>query len=97
MPDHPALRALDLLDRSSKEFDRHLREVLYGEEYGNWVPNIQTERGDVTWLIDYLAEVRFHVATPALLLNYRRFSRCRVLIPPVTGSVYAIFATYVPK
>ena len=61
-PSQPALQQLDRLNRSSSGFHDQLSGVLYGERYQRCVPNLQGD--DLVWLVDYLGEVRRHVALP---------------------------------
>jgi len=61
----PLLNSLGQLrrpDKSSSKFHDQLREVLCGEEYKQWVPNISGE--DLAWLVDYLDKVRRRITLP---------------------------------
>lgn len=60
LPDSPILQQLHHLDKSSSGFRDQLSNILYGEEYRQCVPNLQDD-GSI-WLINYLDEVRSHVA-----------------------------------
>lgn len=60
LPISPALQRLDCLDKSSPEFHDQFTSVLYGREYMQCVSNVQDD--DLVWLVDYLGEVRYHVA-----------------------------------
>jgi len=61
-PHLPALQGLRHLNRSSPDFHDQLSRVLYGEEYQQWVQNLQGD--DLMGLLDYLDKVRRHVAPP---------------------------------
>ncbi|KAF9644755.1 kinase-like protein [Thelephora ganbajun] len=50
-PTHPTLRRLHGLDTSSPDFHHQLDNALRGQEYGQWVSNIED---DLTWLVNYL-------------------------------------------
>jgi hypothetical protein len=63
MPSRSLLKQLRHLDRSSSEFrDQLVNNVLYGEEYKQWIPTIQ--RDDLVGLIDHLDKVRCRVSLP---------------------------------
>jgi len=66
-PTLPVLQQLHCLDKSLSGFHDKLCGVLYGEEYQQCEGSLQV--GDVTWLVDYLDEVRHHVALPLSLLK----------------------------
>jgi len=59
-PSPAALKQLDRLNRSSPGFPDQLNDILCGEEYKQCAPNLQ--EGDSAWLVDYLNEVRCHIA-----------------------------------
>ena len=59
-PSSPALRRLHRLDRSSSEFHDHLCDALSEKEYVQCIPDL--ECGDLIWLVDYIDEVRGHIA-----------------------------------
>ena len=61
-PSSPVLQQLYRLDRSPPDFHDKLCNVLYGEEYQQYVPNLKGD--DLLWLVDYLDKVRRHVALP---------------------------------
>ena len=63
----PALEQLNRLDRSSSGFSDKLGNILHGKVYQECVPNLQGE--DSAWLVDYLDEVRRHVALPHSLFE----------------------------
>jgi len=65
-PPNP-LEQLRLLDRSSSKFHDRVGNILYGEDYKQWVPNLQG--GDLVWLIDYLDKVRRRVSLLRSLFN----------------------------
>ena len=66
-PSLPVLQQLDHLDRALSGFNDQLCNVLYGEEYTRCVRDL---RGDgLTWLVDYLDEVRLHITPPHLSLK----------------------------
>jgi len=54
------LHRLRHLDRSSPEFPNHLTNLLREQGYGDWVTNLQDD--DLTWLVEYLDNVRLCVA-----------------------------------
>ena len=60
MSPHNPLNQLRCLDSSSPEFHDQISDILSGEEYKQWVPNIQG--GDLVGLIDYLDKVRCRVS-----------------------------------
>ena len=62
MSSPPALQQLHRLNRSSPDFHDQLSNVLYGEEYKQWVANLQGD--DLIWLVDYLDKVRRCVPLP---------------------------------
>lgn len=49
------LQKLYRLDTSSPDFERHLSNLLYGEEYAHCASNFKCD--DQIWLIDYLDKV----------------------------------------
>lgn len=59
MASHDLLQQLHRLDRSSSEFRDRISGILYGEEYGRCVSNLQGE--DLLWLVNYLDKVRRRV------------------------------------
>ena len=59
-PAPPALQRLHCLDRSSPEFHARVHDILHEEDYQKCVPGLQND--DLVWLVDYLDEVRRHVA-----------------------------------
>ena len=61
-PNYPALQQLYHLDQSSIDFHNQLRNVLYGEEYTQCVPSLQSD--DLVWLVDYLDKVRCRATFP---------------------------------
>lgn len=58
------LQLLERLDRSSPEFPHRLSDVLREQEYRERVKNLQGP--DLTWLVNYLDEVRRPVSTRTL-------------------------------
>ena len=58
-PDPPVLDRFHHLDGSSSTFHSQLSDLLYGEEYQQWVPNLQGDA--LVWLVDYLDKVRRHI------------------------------------
>jgi hypothetical protein len=56
MSPHNPLNRLRRLDRSSPKFHDQVSNILSGEEYKQWVPNIQGD--DLVGLVDYLDKVR---------------------------------------
>jgi len=50
------LEQLHRLDRSSSKFHDQVSNILRGEEYDQWVPNLQDQ--DSEGLVDYLDKVR---------------------------------------
>ena len=55
------------LHRSSPKFHDQLRDILFGEGCEQSVPNLQND--DLVLLVNYLDEVRRHVALPRSLLK----------------------------
>ena len=55
------------LDRSSPDFHDQLYNVLYGEEYSQYVPILQGD--DLVWLADFLDKVRRCISPPRSLLK----------------------------
>jgi len=53
--DNP-LNQLRRLDRSSSTFHDRVGNILYGEEYKRWKPDVRGD--DLVGLVDYLDEVR---------------------------------------
>ena len=62
LPRSPALQQLHRLNKSSSDFHDRLCGVLYESEYGQCGQILEDD--DWVWLIDYLDEVRRHVALP---------------------------------
>lgn len=58
------LQQLDRLDASSPEFGDQLKNVLYGQEYMECVPNLEGD--DLEWIVEYLSKVRRHTPLPTL-------------------------------
>jgi len=56
------LDRLRSLDRSSSGFHDQVCTVLYEEEYRKCIPDLQGDES--AWLVEYLDEVRRHVALP---------------------------------
>ena len=54
------LPQLHLLDRSSSTFHDQLSNILYGEEFRQKAPNLETE--GLVWLVDYLDKVRRRIS-----------------------------------
>jgi len=61
MSSNDPLRRLFRLDRSSSKFHDQVSNILYGEEYRQWVLNLRSE--DLVGLVDYLDKV-LHRASP---------------------------------
>ena len=61
-PSSPALQRLHRLDGSSPDFHDQLQNAIRGEEYVQCEQNLEGD--DLVWLVDYLDEVRRHVALP---------------------------------
>ena len=59
-PSSQTLQELGRLDKSSSDFDDKLHDVLYEKEYA--IHEGDFEDDDLIWLIDYLDEVRRHIA-----------------------------------
>ena len=62
MPSLNSLRQLRRPDRSSSKFHNQLKDLLCGEEYKEWMSNVDGE--DLVWLIDYLDKVHHPTAFP---------------------------------
>jgi len=91
-PSSPVLQRLCCLDRSSPDFQDQLSDVLYGQEYRQYAPSLQSN--DLVWLVEYLDKVRYRVALPTLRSNQRRHSMISILPIPLLGSVYASSEPY---
>jgi len=70
MPPHNLLNQLRGLDPSSSTFRDQVSNILYGEEYKRWMPNIQGD--DLAGLVDYLDKVRHPVLLVRSPLNLRQ-------------------------
>jgi len=53
------LQQLHGLNRSSSMFHDQLSNILYGEEFRQHVPHLQSD--GLVWLVDYLDKVRIRV------------------------------------
>jgi len=60
MPPSNPLQQLRRLDRFSSKFHDRVSNILYGEEYKQWAPNLQDD--DLVGLVDYLDKVRRRVS-----------------------------------
>jgi len=67
MSSHNPLTRLRRLDKSSSTFQDQVSNVLYGEEYIQWIPNLQGD--DLIGLVDYLDKVRRNVSLLRSPLN----------------------------
>ena len=67
MASHNPLTRLRRLDESSSTFQDQVSNVLYGEEYIQWIPNLQGD--DLIGLVDYLDKVRRSVSLLRSPLN----------------------------
>jgi len=54
------LKQLRGLDKSSSKFHEQVSDILYGEEYKQWVPELQGD--DLVGFVDYLNQVRHPVS-----------------------------------
>ena len=61
-PGPPALQQLHHLSKASPTFHDQLRNVLYGEEYRQCVPNLEGD--NLVWLVDYLDKVPGRIIFP---------------------------------
>jgi len=89
MSSNDPLRRLFRLDRSSSKFHDQVSNILYGEEYRQWVPNLPSE--DLVGLVDYLDKV-LHRASPLRSpprSSKNRRSMLSILPVPLSGSVCA--------
>ena len=89
MSSRSPLRQLRRLDKSSSNFHDRVSNVLYGEEYKQWVPTI--EGNDLVGLVDYLDTVRCLASFLPLPLprsSHRRLSIVSTLLVPLSGSVF---------
>ena len=59
MSSRSPLEQLRRLDRSSSRFHDQVSNILYGEDYKQWVPTVQDN--DLMGLVDCLDKVRCHV------------------------------------
>jgi hypothetical protein len=85
-PNFPILQQLDRLNESLSGFHDQLRDLLYGEEYKQCVPNLQGD--DLVWLVDYLDKVLTALPFLALHLSQYRLSMALILPAPLPGSAY---------
>ena len=67
MSSYSPLRQLRRLDRSSSEFPDQVTDILYGEDYKQWVQTVRDK--DLVGLVDYLDKVRCHVPLLHTLLK----------------------------
>jgi len=67
MSSHDPLTQLRHLDASSPTFQDQVSNVLYGEEYKQWMPNLQDD--GLMGLVDYLDKVRHSVSPLRSPLN----------------------------
>ena len=81
------------LDRSSPTFHDQLSDILCGEEYEQWVLNLDDD--DLVQLVGYLDKVCRCIAIPRPPLKSDRLSVVLILQVPVSRSVYANLDTYV--
>jgi len=96
MSSRSPLRQLRRLDKSSSKFHDRVSNVLYGEEYKQWVPTI--EGNDLVELVDYLDTVRCVsslLPLPFPRSSHRRLSIVSTLPVPLSGSVFVNSDTYV--
>jgi len=105
-PNHPALRRIHHLDRSSARFHGQLSSILYGKEYqqclyGGDRDNQQhvliLQRDDLKWLVSYLDKACATLPFP--VLDSFPHSLSMVSSPPVqpSGSIYANSETYAAR
>jgi hypothetical protein len=92
MSSHSPLKRLRRLDRSSSEFQDQVSNILYGEEYKQWVPNIQGD--DLVGLVDYLDKVRCRVSPLYPRSSHHRLSMISTPPVPLSGSVCVNSGTY---
>ena len=92
---HPFLQQLRRLDSSLSGFHDQLTKVLYGEDYQQHAPNLQSD--DLVWLIDYLDKVCRHITSPfpTRCSTCRRPSMVSILPVPLPGSACANSEAYV--
>jgi len=86
------LEQLRSLDKSSPTFHDQFSDILCGEEYERWVPNLAGE--DLVRLIGYLDKVCHRTTIPRSPLRPDRLSIVSILQVPVSGNVYANLGTY---
>ena len=92
MTSHHPLQQLRRLDQSSSEFPDQVSSILYGKEYRQWVPNLQSD--DLVWFVDYLDEVRRVCRSLARRSSPHRFSMFSILPVPLSESACASSETY---
>ena len=63
-PGHPVLQQLHNLDGSSPKFDFQLSRTLYGDDYTQFVTDLQGD--NLVWLVDFLDDV-WSLCSPSLL------------------------------
>ena len=92
---HSPLKQLRRLDKSSSKFHDRVSNVLYGEEYKQWVPTIEGK--DLVGLVDYLDTVRClasFLPPPFPRSSHRRLSIVSTLPVPLSGSVFVNSDTF---
>lgn len=94
-PNLNPLQRLRGLNKSSTNFHDQISNILYGEEYKQWVQDINA--GDVVRLVDYLDRVRHSAALSASCSSNRRLSTLSTPQVPVFGSVCENSGTYAAK
>jgi len=62
MSSRSPLERLRHLDKSSSKFHDRVSNILYGEEYKEWMPTIEGD--DLVGLADHLDKVRCHTSLP---------------------------------
>ena len=90
-----ALQRLRRLDRSSPNFHNQLSNVLFGEEYGRSVPNLQGN--DLVSLVDYLNKVCRPISLLRPQLKRVQALDISILLVRLSRNVYANSETYVDQ
>ena len=85
------LSQLHLLDRSSSTFHDQLSNILYGEEFKQQAPNLQSD--GLVWLVDYMDTVRRRVSSFVPHSNNRRLSILLTPPVPLSENAYANLET----
>ena len=92
MSSRTPLIQLRRLDRTSSTFHDQVSNILYGEEYKEWVQTVQGD--DLVALVDHLDKVRYLSIFFVPRSTHRRLLILSTLLAPLSGSVCANSDTY---